>query len=157
MHVLQLVALHAAVSHVALTAALGFASWPVILAAGCGFLATHITALLTHRNAPQWLKSGINLVLVSLAGVLIAVQVVPGSTWKDYLGLIVPAWLTSLATHYAGFTQWITNAAGNVGIGANTPPLVPPQSSQNSINAADPANATSSPAPTTDPTFPPGR
>lgn len=133
MHHLALVA----VSHASLTSALGLASWPVILAAFCGIIASHLTAFFTHRAAPQWLKSGVDFGLVTLAGILITVQVVPGHTWKDYIGVILPAWITSIATHYSGLTSWVTAATGGVGIGANVPPLVD-----------------TSLAPATDPAFP---
>lgn len=146
----------AASSHASLNAALGLASWPVILAAFCGFLATQATTVLAHRNAPQWLKSGINLALVTLAGVLISLQVVPGSNWKDTVGLIIPAWLTSLATHYSGLTQLLSHLTGDVGVGASLAPIVPVQVSQNAANAASSLTAVQAGtlAPAGDPTFP---
>lgn len=111
-------------------------SWPVILAAGCGFLSTHLTALFTHYTAPQWVKSGINLALTALAGVLITVTVVDGKTWKDYLGEIAAAWITSLVVHTAGITAWIQNTTASVGIGKQASPLVPPPQATNDANTA---------------------
>lgn len=102
-------------------------SWPVLLAALAGFGATHVTEILTHYDAPQWVKSGVNLALVALAGVLITVTVVPGKSWKDYVGEIFAAWVSSLATHTSGITTWLQNATANVGVGANVHPLVPPK------------------------------
>lgn len=92
-------------------------SWPVILAAGCGFLATHLTDFLTHRNAPQLVKSAVNFGLTALAGVLIAVEVVPGKTWKDYVGLILAAWIVSMVTHATGVTNWVQTKTGSAGLG----------------------------------------
>jgi len=100
-------------------------SWPVILAGLVGVGSTHLTEVLAHYEAPQWIKSGINLALVSLGGVLITVTTIPGKNWKDYVGEIFAAWVSSLIVHATGLTAWIQNLAGNVGIGAGVQPLVP--------------------------------
>lgn len=100
-------------------------SWPVILAGITGFLSTHVTEILTHRNAPQWIKSGVNLVLTTLGGILITLQVVPGHTWKDYVGEIFTAFLSSMFTHWTGLTTLTQSLTASFGIGGNTPPLVP--------------------------------
>jgi hypothetical protein len=101
-------------------------SWPVLLAAGAGFLSSQLTAFLTHEKAPQWIKSLTNLVFTSLGGVLITVQTVPGHTWKDYVGVIVAGEIAALATHYIGLTAALQAATANFGIGGATPPLVAP-------------------------------
>jgi hypothetical protein len=101
-------------------------SWPVLLAGLAGFGATHLTELLTNYNAPQWVKSGVNLVLVSLAGVLVTLTVVPGKTWKDYVGEIFMALVSSLVTHSTGITTWLQNATADVGIGGNVRAIAPP-------------------------------
>lgn len=108
----------------AASVALGIASWPVILAGVCGAASTQLTALLTHRNAPQWFKSGVNLVLTSLAGVLITIQVIPGHTWKDYLAEIAVGELVALGMHYSGATAFAAAASANVGLGGNLTPIV---------------------------------
>jgi len=101
-------------------------SWPVFLAGVVGFLSTQATALVTHHRAPQWIKSGINLALVTLGAAVTTIQTIPGHTWKDYAGEIVAAWLVSLATHFAGLTAFAQNLSSGWGIGSNVTPLVPP-------------------------------
>lgn len=115
-------------------------SWPVMLAGLTGILSTHATEVLTHKNAPQWVKSGVNLVLTTLGGVLVTVETVPGYNWKDYLGVIGSAEAVSLITHWTGATAWLQEATKSVGIGANTKPLVPDAS------AAGTAGGTEGPA-----------
>ena len=105
---------------------LTFDSWPVVLAGIVGIVATHVTEVLTHYDAPQWVKSGVNLALVTLAGVLITVEVVPGHTWKDYVGEILVAWIASIAAHSAGVTAWLERLTADIGVGAGARPLVPP-------------------------------
>lgn len=99
-------------------------SWPVILAGICGVLSTHVTEIATHRNAPQWVKSGVNLVLTTLSGVLVTITTVAGYTWKDYLGVIASSWVVSMFTHWTGATTWLQEATANVGIGADVKPIV---------------------------------
>lgn len=101
-------------------------SWPVLVAGALGIVSTNVTAFLTHRAAPQWIKSGVNLALVSLAGVIATIQLVPGHMWKDYAGTIFVAWVASLVAHGAGLTQMVSNLSSNVGIGATVEPLVSP-------------------------------
>lgn len=109
---------------VASSFALVLNSWPVILAGVSGFISTHVTDFVTHRNAPQWVKSGVNLVLTTFSGVLVTITTVPGYTWKDYLGVIASAWLVSMFTHWTGATTWVQNATANFGIGGDTKPLI---------------------------------
>lgn len=99
-------------------------SWPVLVAGGLGVVATHLTELLTHYTAPQWIKSGLNLSLVTLAGVIATTQTVPGHTWKDYAGTILAAWATSMFAHRAGLTAWLQSITAGFGIGKDEPPLV---------------------------------
>jgi hypothetical protein len=108
---------------------LTFDSWPVVLAGIVGVGATHVTEVFTHYDAPQWVKSGVNLALVALAGVLITIQVVPGHTWKDYVGEILVAWIASLTAHASGITAWIESLTANVGIGKTATPIVEPLTS----------------------------
>lgn len=103
-----------------------FNSWPVLLAAGTGFLSSQLTAVLTHEKAPQWVKSLTNLVFTSLGAAIITVEVVPGHTWKDYLGLILAGTFSSLATHYIGLTALAQSKTATFGFGGNTAPLVAP-------------------------------
>lgn len=114
-----------ATAHVG-ASALVLSSWPTILAGMCGFGSSQITAFLTHRRAPQWIKSGVNLALSTLAGVLINLTVVAGSNWKDYVATIAVAWLVALGTHFSGMTALIGNSSANVGIGENAKPLTTP-------------------------------
>jgi hypothetical protein len=126
----------AAANHVGNPYSLVLDSWPVLLAAGCGWLSSQATAFLTHRRAPQWIKSGVHLLLASLAGVLITVVVIPTKTWKDYAAEIFVAWLSGVISKVAGWTEFVGNATANVGIGANVKPLTTPPPEDASDNTA---------------------
>lgn len=104
--------------------ALALDSWPVLLAALCGLAATHLTEVFTKYTAPQWVKSGVNLALVTLGGVLATIATDAGKTWKDYVGEIFAAWVVSILAHTAGLTAWIEALTANTGIGGNAKPLV---------------------------------
>jgi hypothetical protein len=106
--------------------ALTLTSWPVLLAGGVGWLSSQVTAFLTHKAAPQWIKSGIHLALSTLAGALITITVTPASSWKDYAALIATTWGAGIISHVAGWTQLVANTTWNVGVGAGVPPIVPP-------------------------------
>lgn len=115
-----------AAGHVVRTGpSLDLGSWPTILAGLCGIGSAQLTALLTHRRAPQWMKSGVHLALSALAGVLINVAVVPGNKWTDYLGEIGVAWIIGIATKFAGATALAEEVTAGAGVGADVAPLVP--------------------------------
>jgi hypothetical protein len=107
-------------------ATLALSSWPTILSGLCGLGSSQLTAFLSHKAAPTWVKSGIALCLSTLSGVLITVTVVPGNTWKDYVSLIGLTWITALFSHVAGLTALVENKTADVGVGKNVPPLVKP-------------------------------
>jgi membrane-associated HD superfamily phosphohydrolase len=99
-------------------------SWPTILAGLCGIGSSQLTALLTHRRAPQWIKSGLHLALSTLAGVLINITVVSGHKWTDYLAEIAVAWITGIGTKVAGGAALAERLTAGQGLGANVAPLV---------------------------------
>ena len=106
------------------SAGLDLSAWPTILAGLCGLGSAQLTAILTHRKAPQWIKSGVALALSTLAGVLITVTTVAGYTWKDYASEIAVAWLVAMGSHYAGLTALASNITAGSGVGAGVAPIV---------------------------------
>lgn len=108
-------------------------SWPVILAGLVGVASTHLTEVFAHYQAPQWIKSGINLFLATLGSVLVTTQTIPGHTWKDYFGEIMIAVVSSMVVHWTGVTAWLQTLTANAGVGAYTRPIVPPPPSDKVI------------------------
>lgn len=105
-------------------------SWPVILAGLVGVASTHLTELFAHYQAPQWVKSGINVFLATLGAVLVTIQTVPGYSWKDYAGEIIVAVGSSMVVHWTGVTSWLQTLTAQSGVGANARPIVVPPPSQ---------------------------
>jgi hypothetical protein len=99
-------------------------SFPTVLAGLCGLASAQLTALLTNHQAPQWIKSGVHLLISTLAGVLVTVAVVPGNRWTDYLSEIAVAWVAGIAAHFAGLTALVASITANSGLGASVTPLV---------------------------------
>jgi hypothetical protein len=110
-------------------------SWPVILAGLVGIGSTHLTELLAHYRAPQWVKSGINLFLATLGATLATLKTVPGATWKDYVGEIFAAVFVSMMTHWTGATAWLQTLTQNQGVGASLRPIVPPPPSKEVVES----------------------
>lgn len=103
----------------------GLSSWPTILAGLCGVGSAQLTALLTHRHAPQWIKSGVHLSLSVLAGVFINLTVVAGNKWTDYVAEIAVAWIAGIGTKIAGGTALAEEVTAEQGVGKNVGPIVP--------------------------------
>lgn len=101
-------------------------SWPVILAGLVGMGSTHLTEVFAHYQAPQWVKSGINLFLATLGAALATLKTVPGATWKDYAAEIFLAVAASMVTHWTGVTSWLQTLTAQAGVGAQARPIVPP-------------------------------
>lgn len=86
----------------------------------CGAIIPALVDLITKSACPRWAKSIICFALSALAGALSTVTFTAGQTWQDYVLAVFAAWVTAIASHYAGSSALVQKYTGRFGIGPKT-------------------------------------
>lgn len=99
--------------------------FPLALSVLVGVVIPHIVDLVTHSTAPQWVKSGLAVVLAALTGALTTVTWQGWDDWKVYVLNIFMAFVAAFTSHTAGASEFVQQATGDFGVGKRYPaPIV---------------------------------